>query len=227
MDEAVLHCDDSARVADCIPAYHKFDEVPFDFQRRRMSVALGVCGRADPDLQRCRPRDAGGISQLRIAGVTIELGDAHRHQAQTTVDALSEDGFRVIAVACRTLPAIQSSCSVRDERNLILLGFVAFLDPPKDGAIQALAALAAHGLSVKVLTGDNDVVARRICKAVVCQWEHTVLGPQLEGMSPEQLGAACQQSQLFARLSPLQKAIIVETLQRQGACGRVSWRRHQ
>jgi Mg2+-importing ATPase len=216
MDEAVLTCDDSARVAGCVSSYQKFDEVPFDFQRRRMSVALAspaerilICKGAVQEML-----DAS--RQIRIDGGIADLDDSHRHQAQETVDALSEDGFRVIAVAYRMLEATQPTCSVQDERDLILLGYVAFLDPPKDGAIQALAALAAHGLSVKVLTGDNDIVARRICKAVGLSVERTVLGPQLEGMSPEQLASACQESQLFARLSPMQKSTIIETLQRQG-----------
>ena len=177
MDEAVLNCEDSSRVADCKSAYHKFDEVPFDFQRRRMSVALEssterilICKGAVQEML-----DAS--HQIRIAGGTADLDDSHRRKAQATVDALSEDGFRVIAVAYRTLPPGQPACSVQDECNLTLLGFVAFLHPPKDGAIQALAALAAHGLTVKVLTGDNDIVARRICKAVGLSVEHTVLGP--------------------------------------------------
>jgi P-type Mg2+ transporter len=166
LDEAVLTCEDSARVAQCVAAYHKFDEVPFDFQRRRMSVALEsaterllICkGAVQEMLDACR--------QLRSGDGIMGLDDIQRQQAQTTVDTLSADGFRVVAVAYRSLAATQGTCSIQDERDLTLLGYVAFLDPPKDGAIQALAALAAHGLSVKVLTGDNDIVARRICKAV-------------------------------------------------------------
>ena len=216
MDEAVLNCDDRARVAECVQTYRKLDEVPFDFQRRRMSVAvesptqrLLICKGAVQEML-----DAS--RQIQIGGISADLDESHRSLAQATVNALNEDGFRVIAVAYRILPASQATCSVQDERDLTLLGYVAFLDPPKDGATQALAALAGHGLSVKVLTGDNDVVARRICRAVGLTVERTVLGPQLEGMSKEQLSSACQNSQLFARLSPMQKAIIIRTLQDQG-----------
>jgi P-type Mg2+ transporter len=216
MDEAVLHCEDGVRVAESVHAYHKLDEVPFDFQRRRMSVAL----RADAErILICKgavQEMLEASQQIRLQGITAALDDGHRGQAQATVDALSEDGFRVIAVAYRRLADSQDTCSVLDERELVLLGFVAFLDPPKDGATQALAALAAHGLAVKVLTGDNDIVARRICRTVGLSVTNTLLGPQLEGLSAEQLARACQDGQLFARLSPLQKSRIVEALQRRG-----------
>ena len=213
LDEAVLRCDDSPKVAPTAQAYRKVDEVPFDFQRRRMSVAVDspadrvlICkGAVQEVLEVCR--------HVRRGGAVVDLDEDQRRQAQATADALAEDGFRVIAVACRSLPAGQHTCSVRDESDLVLQGYVAFLDPPKDSAVQALAALAAHGVAVKVLTGDNDIVARRICRAVGLAVERTVLGPQLENLSPEELAMACEQAQLFARLSPMQKATIIQVLQ--------------
>ncbi|HEV2702784.1 MAG TPA: magnesium-translocating P-type ATPase [Steroidobacteraceae bacterium] len=215
MDEAVLSCDDSARIASCAQTHAKFDEVPFDFERRRMSVAVEHAGERILICKGAVREMLDVSSRIRFNGAVVELDPALRRQAEAAPTALSEDGFRVIAVAYRNLPPAQQSCAHADETDLILLGYIAFLDPPKDSAIPALAALAGHGVSVKVLTGDNDIVARRICKAVGLIVDRTVLGPQLEAMSAEEFAAACQEGQLFARLSPTQKAAIIECLQRQ------------
>ena len=141
-----------------------------------------------------------------------------RHRSSTrceTYEALSSDGFRVLAVATRDVPARQAY-STDDEDGLTLRGYVAFLDPPKETAGAALAALAAAGISVKVLTGDNELVSRTICRHVALPTAHTLLGPDLDRMSDEELAGCVEETTLFARLSPAHKERIVNVLRAHG-----------
>jgi Mg2+-importing ATPase len=129
--------------------------------------------------------------------------------------ALSREGFRVLAVAYRDLEK-RPAYSKADESDLTLKGYVAFLDPPKETAAQAIEALKQVGVSVKVLTGDNDLVARKVCREVGLAAEALLLGSQVEAMSDDQLAEAAEQSQVFARVSPLDKQRVVCALQRRG-----------
>jgi Mg2+-importing ATPase len=128
---------------------------------------------------------------------------------------LSADGFRVLAVAYKDIQS-RATYSKDDESDLILIGYVAFLDPPKDSAGPAIEALQRHGVTVKVLTGDNDLVSRKVCQEVGLPTEHIVLGSQVETMSDEELATAAEATTLFARLSPAHKQKIVQALQRKG-----------
>jgi len=130
-------------------------------------------------------------------------------------DRLSADGFRVLAVAYRDLEA-KAAYSKDDERDLILRGYVAFLDPPKDTALSAIAALQVDGISVKVLTGDNELVSRKICRDVGIANEQVLLGSQVEGMSDVELAEVATKATLFARLSPAHKQRVIKTLQAAG-----------
>ena len=129
---------------------------------------------------------------------------------------LNEDGFRVIAIACKELGDDTTTYSVKDESALILTGYIAFLDPPKDSATQAIAALSRHGVTVKILTGDNEVVTRKVCKDVGLAVDQIVLGSQMEGLSAEQLADLADRSTVFAKLLPTQKAAVIEALRRGG-----------
>src|SRR5262249_22023156 len=126
-------------------------------------------------------------------------------------DALSEDGFRVLAVAYRDWPD-KDVFGKDDERNLILKGYVAFLDPPKESATPALVALQRHGVSVKVLTGDNELVSRKICREVGLPGDEMLLGGQVENMSDTALADAAEKATIFARLSPAHKQRIIHAL---------------
>ena len=130
-------------------------------------------------------------------------------------DKLSADGFRVLALAYRDLES-KPAYSKDDERDLILRGYVAFLDPPKDTARSAIAALQEHGVSVKVLTGDNELVSRKICREVGIATDRVLLGSQVEGMSSEDLVEAATKASLLARLSPAHKQRIIKVLQGAG-----------
>ena len=129
------------------------------------------------------------------------------------VNELSEDGFRVLAVATRKLGQ-QSTFTKADESDLVLTGYLAFLDPPKDTASKAITALRQHGVTVKVLTGDNDLVTRKVCSEVGIHAEKILLGNQVENLSDEQLAAEVETTDVFARLSPAHKKRVVQALQR-------------
>jgi Mg2+-importing ATPase len=216
LDVAVLHHVDAERLLQGAHGYRKIDEVPFDFERRRMSVALERNGQR---LLICK----GAVEEVfavsrhgRAADRSFTLDAEHGAQLRRTVDDLNADGFRVIAVAVKELPPGQATCGLDDERDLTLVGYIAFLDPPKGSAGRAIAALAAHGVQVKVLTGDNDIVTRKVCREVGLKVERVVLGCELESLSSEQLVERVEQGQVFAKLSPSQKAAVISALQRQG-----------
>ncbi len=131
------------------------------------------------------------------------------------VNSLSEDGFRVLAIANKKVGA-QTAYSKADEENLVLTGYLAFLDPPKDTAKTAIAALRQHGVTVKVLTGDNDLVTRKVCTEVGINAEKIILGNDVEKMSDEQLAEAIDRVDVYARLSPAHKKRVVQALQKKG-----------
>ena len=197
--------------------YTKIDEMPFDFERRRMSVVLGredgvhllICkGAVEEVFAACKHYVIGAETGL--------LDDNHFRTAQQTTAKLNGDGFRVVAVAFREMPAGQTVYSVKDEADLTLLGYIAFLDPPKETCAAALAALKASGVTVKILTGDNDIITRKICREVGLAVDRIVLGSEMVGMSPEALADLAETVTVFAKVSPSQKAAIIDALHARG-----------
>ncbi len=205
--------------------YRKIDEVPFDFERRRMSVvvAQGAAARDDHHELICK----GAVEEVLAActrvrvdegggRLVVPLDAAMLARAQHFTRGLNEEGLRVVAVAMKELPSAQTTYSVADEADLTLIGYIAFLDPPKESAAPALKALAAHGVAVKVLTGDNELVTARVCRQVGLSAGAVLLGPQVEQMSDAELAQAVEQHQLFAKLAPLHKERIVRALRANG-----------
>ncbi|MGO4440353.1 magnesium-translocating P-type ATPase [Rhizobium sp. RAF56] len=194
--------------------YRKLDEIPFDFNRRRLSVVvqtpqmkpLLICkGAVEEVFSICvNCRTASGI-QL--------LDDEHRAGVANLTAKLNADGLRVIAVGTKEYGAPQAAYSAIDESGLTLQGFIAFLDPPKDTAAAALAGLNASGVEVKILTGDNDLVARKTCRDVGLGISGLVLGSNLDAMSDSELVKAAEAANVFAKVSPSQKARIIGALQ--------------
>ena len=191
----------------------KVDEIPFDFVRRMMSVVvksgdgkyrLLAKGAPEEIYRRCTHFELDGEVEAMDPLVLEDLRQEY--------NTLSSDGFRVLAVAYRDLPE-RAAYSKSDESELVLKGYVAFLDPPKESAAKAIEALSRHGVAVKVLTGDNDLVARKVCRDVGLDVGHVVLGVDVEGMNEEELIAAASSATLFARLSPAHKRRIVKALQ--------------
>jgi len=213
LDVAILRHAEAERLAAVAAQYEKWDEVPFDFSRRRMSVAVR---RGDRRLLICK----GAVEEVfaasrsgRANGQSFALDASHLAMLQQTSGRLNADGFRVIAVAYRELPPTHGSCSVADEVDLTLLGYVAFLDPPKESAGRAIAALRLHGIGVKILTGDNEIITRKVCADVGMPITGLVLGRDTEALTDAELGAVAEGANVFAKLSPSQKARVIGVLQ--------------
>lgn len=150
---------------------------------------------------------------------TLPLDSELLARTKAVTAALNAEGLRVVAVAVKTLPSDQTTYSVADESGLTLIGYIAFLDPPKESAAPALKKLAAHGITVKVLTGDNDLVTTHVCKQVglpLSVGSSVLLGNQVEALSDDALKAAAEQHHIFAKLTPLYKERIVRALRANG-----------
>jgi Mg2+-importing ATPase len=222
MDLAILHHSDLRERLDVDRSVQKVDEIPFDFQRRRMSVLvqrqdesghLLVCkGAVEEMLQVCSRFESGDYPDVVVEAMT----EASRAKALALVKTYNKEGFRVLAVGIRLLSGDKDVYSVQDESDLTLVGFLAFLDPPKESATPALAALREHGVQVKVLTGDNGAVTKKVCKEVGLAVDRVVLGPELEDLDDEALGRLAEEVTVFAKLSPLQKGRIIRVLRAKG-----------
>jgi Mg2+-importing ATPase len=204
--------------------YAKVDEIPFDFVRRRMSVVVEPRGglAEGQHMLICK----GAVEELfnvcshaKYHGEIMPMNEFVRLEGLRVTQSLNEDGFRVIAVAYKEIPIPLDTVptySAKDECDLILVGYLAFLDPPKDSAIEAIAALNDNGVAVKVITGDNDIVTRKVCKEVNLEVEGVLVGSQIERMSDEELTVQLDTTTIFAKVSPLQKARIIRLLRDQG-----------
>lgn len=197
--------------------YVKVDEIPFDFVRRRMSVVV-----SDQNGKR-QMITKGAIEEMlevsgfvEYEGAVHELTDELREYVLKRVDELNDDGFRVIGVAQKTNPSPVGAFCVADEADMVLIGYLAFLDPPKASAVRAIEALRDHGVGMKVLTGDNDKVTRAICKKVGIPSEKILLGADLDAMDDQMLGKQVEKVDVYAKLSPQQKARVIEVLRGNG-----------
>jgi len=214
MDKAVLTHRDLEPIAS---RFHVVDEIPFDFQRRRMSVVVSdgrgeqllVCkGAVEEMLQIC--------SEARIGDVVEPMTSEKRAEIRAMTRELNEDGLRVLIVAIRRDPAGERAYGVADETGLTAVGCLAFLDPPKDSAATAIRALNHHGVAVKVITGDNEAVTRKICTEVGLDVTASALGRDIEQLDDDALDAMVEKTTVFAKMSPVQKARVVKALQRRG-----------
>ena len=217
LDVAVLQHVELAAGLKVQARFQKIDEMPFDFERRRMSVVLGrddgvhilICkGAVEEVFAACK--------HYAIDGETGPLDQSHFASAMETTAKLNADGFRVVAGAFKEMPPTQTAYSVADEANLTLLGYIAFLDPPKETSAAALATLKASGVQVKILTGDNDIVTRKICHEVGLLVDRIVLGSEMAVLSPDELASLAETAAVFAKVSPSQKAAIIDALHRRG-----------
>jgi Mg2+-importing ATPase len=215
LDEAILrHHDEHPEITR--ERYHKVDEIPFDFSRKLMSIVVDepdgqrrllAKGAPEEILRRCTGFEGNG----EVLPIPVGFGQDLLEEC----NLLNEQGFRVLGVAYREVP-VQPIYRKEDERDLILLGYLAFLDPPKETAGPALAALGASGVTVKILTGDNDLVTRTICKHVGLPAEKMLLGSQVAELGDAELAAAVEPTTIFARLSPADKERIIHALQSRG-----------
>jgi P-type Mg2+ transporter len=194
--------------------YKMVDEIPFDFSRRMMSVAVERPNGERQLLTKGAPEAVfAKCTHFESEGEIFPMEPVLVGDLVQQVNELSEDGFRVLAVATKRLGQ-QTTFTKADESDLVLTGYLAFLDPPKDTASKAITALRQHGVTVKVLTGDNDLVTRKVCSEVGIHAEKIVLGSEVENFSDEQLAEAVETTDIFARLSPAHKKRVVQALQR-------------
>jgi P-type Mg2+ transporter len=237
LDRAVLARVELATELKLDQAYRKVDEIPFDFERRRMSVVVAtlvagedkfhelICkGAVEEVLAACTHVRVQEPVDLQIDASldgerpmpTEPLDAALLTRTKTVTDGLNAEGLRVVAVAVKTLPPSQNTYSVADETGLTLIGYIAFLDPPKESAAPALKKLTANGITVKVLTGDNEPVTRHVCNQVGLTTGAVMLGAQIEQLSDEALKKAAQENNIFAKLTPFHKERIVRALRASG-----------
>jgi Mg2+-importing ATPase len=215
LDRAILDSPDF-HGQEAVKKYKKLDEIPFDFTRRMMSVLV-----EDPEgkailLTKGAPEEVFlQCSHFELDGKLSPMDPALVVGLKEEYASLSSDGFRVLAVATKELHGKQI-CAKADESGLVLQGYVAFLDPPKSSAGRALEALHQHGIAVKILTGDNQLISRKVCKDVGLAPDPMLLGGDVERMSDAELGEAAVQTTLFARLSPAHKERVIRALRAKG-----------
>jgi Mg2+-importing ATPase len=216
LDEAILKHEELEQHLQVQEKYRKIDEIPFDFVRRRMSVVVEdesglntlICkGAVEEVLSLCM--------RVELNGEVIAVQPEHDAKRRQLADDLNGQGFRVIALAYKQIQGASDEpvYSIKDESDLILLGFLAFLDPPKDTAAEALNRLHRLNVDIKILTGDNEIITTYICKEVGMPVEHLLIGSQIEAMSEDELAAAVTASSVFARLAPAHKERIIRALQ--------------
>jgi Mg2+-importing ATPase len=217
LDAAIL---DHEELKDRLKAkekYHKIDEIPFDFIRKRMSVIVEdttglntlICkGAVEEVMSLC--------TRVDVDGKVIDMLPENHEKGLKIASELNGQGFRVIALAYKEMPGAtdEPTYAVKDESDLILLGFLSFLDPPKNTATKALKQLHKLNVDVKILTGDNEIITAYICKEVGMPVEKILLGPQIEAMSDAELDEAVTSASVFARLAPAHKERIIHALQR-------------
>ncbi len=217
LDKAVLahlELNETLRIG---AGYSKIDEIPFDFARRRLSVVVAredgkhilICKGAVEEIfsvctKYCLDEEIG------------QLDETHFETARRETIELNSDGFRVVAVAYKEIDPSKTTYSVEDEADLTLLGYIAFLDPPKESAREAIAVLAKKGVQVKVLTGDNEIVTRKICHEVQLDPGEILLGSRVAQMSDAELAEAAHRTTVFAKLNPAQKERVVRALHAKG-----------
>jgi len=195
--------------------YTKVDEIPFDFERRRMSVVVSN-GKTQVITKGAVEEMLSVCSFAEYDGMVMPLTDDIRDYITDKADELNDDGMRVIAVAQKTNPSPVGAFSVADESDMVFMGYLAFLDPPKESTARAIQALKEHGVTVKVLTGDNDKVTRCVCRQVGLPVERILLGSDLDVMSDAELSAVALDVCVFAKLSPQQKARVITVLRSGG-----------
>ncbi|POW88396.1 magnesium-translocating P-type ATPase [Serratia marcescens] len=219
MDQAVIRFGRGKPGIEALGRFSKVDELPFDFVRRRLSIVVAdengkqqlICKGAVEEMLEI-------ATHVREGDKTLELDDARRAALQALAREYNEDGFRVLVLATRELDAQRPAdpLNVADERDMVVQGLLTFLDPPKESAQQAIAALQENGVTVKVLTGDNPVITCKICRDVGLEPGEPLSGLQIEQMDDETLAREVEQRTVFTKLTPLQKSRVLKMLQANG-----------
>ena len=195
--------------------WSKTDEIPFDFERRRMSVAVSDGSQTLLITKGAVEEMLAVSSRAQVGGGLCPLTGELKAAVRARADELNGQGMRVLAVAQKVLPEGRA-VSCEDEADMVLIGYLAFLDPPKETTAEAISRLHSLGVAVKILTGDNEKVTACICRKVGLSGGSILLGSDLENLNDEQLAAAAQKATVFAKLSPAQKERVVRALRERG-----------
>ena len=219
LDEAILAHVDLEDTLEANVKYQKIDEIPFDFIRKRMSVIVEdktglntlICKGAVEEIMAC-------CNRVEIDGKILPMIPEYNEIAKKVVNGLNSQGFREVALAYKEMPGAtdKPEYAVKDESELVLLGFLSFLDPPKESASEALQQLKDLQVDVKILTGDSEIVTAYICKEVGLSIEKIILGSQIEAMDDDELALAVNAVSIFAKLAPNHKNRIIGALQKSG-----------
>ena len=222
MDTAIIQRTEAlkevdAQLADLSKQYEKVDEIPYDFNRRRLTTVVKdqkgkmqmvTKGAVEEMLSICSFVEAGeGI---------LPLSGQKKKEILRSVRSWNKKGFRVLAIAQKRISTLEENFGAGEERDMVLIGYLAFLDPPKESAVDAIRALKAHGVSIKILTGDNEKVTKALCKQVGLDGRNIILGPDLIRISDADLAEAAEKTDIFAKLTPEQKSRVVSCLRAKG-----------
>ncbi len=214
MDRAILSHVKELGLESLSCSYKKVDEIPFDFTRRRMSVVVeDLNGKRQIITKGAVEEMLGVCSFAEFDGQVHPLTEAMRTKAQRFVEDMNAQGMRVLALAQKSFLSKENNFCIDDEKDMVLIGYLAFLDPPKESAAQAIKQLHEHGVEVKVLSGDNEAVVKAISRQVGIDTSASVTGPELEIMSKEDKMEAVAKCSIFSKLTPIQKAEIIQLLQ--------------
>ncbi|WP_455542965.1 magnesium-translocating P-type ATPase [Intestinibacter sp.] len=222
MDLAIINKTEEAesenpQLTDLSEHYKKVDEIPFDFNRRRLSTVVeDVNGKTQMVTKGAVEEMLSICSHVECDGSVQELTDALRKRILKTVDELNDKGFRVLGIAQKSNPSPVGAFGVKDECDMVLLGYLAFLDPPKESTADAICALKEYGVATKILTGDNEKVTRTVCKQVGLEVRNMLLGSDINNMTDEELANVAETTDVFAKLTPDQKSRIVSVLRENG-----------
>lgn len=205
------------RLVDLSEHYVKVDEIPFDFSRRRLTTVVeDRTGKTQMVTKGAVEEMLAICSFVECDGRVRPMSEEMRLRILGTVDAFNEKGFRVLAVAQKSNPSPAGAFGIEDEKDMVLMGYLAFLDPPKESSADAIRALKKHGVQTKILTGDNDKVTRTICSQVGLEVNTMLLGSDLAAMSDAELSRAAETTDVFAKLTPDQKVRVVRILRENG-----------
>jgi Mg2+-importing ATPase len=214
LDVAILQHVDIHHLLGIDADFTKIDEIPFDFSRRRLSVVVSYRGKHILICKGAVEEIFSVCVQYEVDGETGTLDASHLVTAKEETIALNSDGFRVVALAYKEFEHPQEAYTIADESGLTLLGYIAFLDPPKESAGAAIAALSEKGVRVKILTGDNEVITRKICREVGLEVGEIVLGGEIERLGDDELAEIAERTIVFAKLTPGHKERLVRALHR-------------
>ena len=213
IDRAIIKKAEEKRLSDKITGVSKVDELPFDFQRRMLSVLLTENNQEHELITKGAVSEVFAVcSHVRIKGEDVPFTQEHKSELMTLANRLNEDGMRDLAVAYKVDTTRAGNFNKNDESGLTLIGLLGMYDPPKDSVKDALLSLKKQGIEIKVLTGDNPVVAAHICGLVGLDETKSITGSQIDALDDQSLNQVAQEMIIFSKLTPLQKERIVKAL---------------